>query len=90
MHSMSKEFYNYLAQRTVDFFQSTIVPEGEKYILNFNDEHEVRCFYEALGSLLQIKADIKREYIIINDEFSTLGFTTKGNVCVFIVPEFRF
>lgn len=53
MHSMSKEFYNYLAQRTVDFFQSTLVPEGEKYILNFNDEHEVRSFYEALDSLLQ-------------------------------------
>ena len=53
MHSMSKEFYNYLAQRTVDFFQSTLVPEGEKYILNFNDEHEVRNFYEALDSLLQ-------------------------------------
>lgn len=50
---MSKEFYNYLAQRTVDFFQSTLIQEGEKYILNFNDEHEVRSFYEALDSLLQ-------------------------------------
>ena len=50
---MSKEFYNYLSQRTVDFFQSTLVPEGEKYILKFNDEHEVRSFYEALDSLLQ-------------------------------------
>ena len=56
---MSKEFYNYLAQRTVDFFQSTLVPEGEKYILNFNYEHEVSGFYEALSCLLQVKAEIK-------------------------------
>ena len=85
---MSKEFYNYLAQRTVDFFQSTLVPEGEKYILNFNDEHEVRSFYDALDSLLQMKAEIKTEYSIIDDdEYSTLGFTTKGKVCVFVVPE---
>ena len=88
MHSMSKEFYNYLAQRTVDFFQSTLVPEGEKYILNFNSEHEVSDFYEALSCLLQIKAEIKREYTIIDDDkYNTLGFTTKGNVCVFVVPE---
>lgn len=59
MHSMSKEFYNYLAQRTVDFFQSTLIQEGEKYILNFNDENEVHSFYEALDNLLQIKADIE-------------------------------
>ena len=85
---MSKEFYNYLAQRTVDFFQSTLVPEGEKYILNFNSEHEVSDFYEALSCLLQIKAEIKREYTIIDDDkYNTLGFTTKGNVCVFVVPE---
>lgn len=88
MHSMSKEFYNYLAQRTVDFFQSTLIQEGEKYILNFNDENEVHSFYEALDNLLQIKADIKREYSIIDDDkYDTLGLTTKGNVCVFVVPE---
>lgn len=85
---MSKEFYNYLAQRTVDFFQSTLIQEGEKYILNFNDENEVHSFYEALDNLLQIKADIKREYSIIDDDkYDTLGLTTKGNVCVFVVPE---
>ena len=78
---MSKEFYNYLAQRMVNFFQSTIVPEGEKYILNFNDENEVRDFYEALSCLLHKKADIKREYSIIDDvQYNTLGFITKGNV----------
>lgn len=63
MHSMSKEFYNYLAQRTVDFFQSTLIQEGEKYILNFNDENEVHSFYEALDNLLQIKADIRENTV---------------------------
>ena len=53
MLNMSKEFYNYLAQRAIDFFQATLVPAGEKYILNFNDEHEVCNFYEALIYLLQ-------------------------------------
>ena len=86
---MSKEFYNYLAQRTVDFFQSTLVPEGEKYILNFNYEHEVSGFYEALSCLLQVKAEIKREYSVIDDDqYNALGFITKRKeVSVFVVPE---
>lgn len=90
MLNMSKEFYNYLAQRAIDFFQATLVPAGEKYILNFNDEHEVCNFYEALIYLLQKNIEIQREYSVIDDtEYRTIGFTTKSSVCVFVVPEFQ-
>lgn len=90
MLNMSKEFYNYLAHRTVDFFQSTAISTGEKYILNFNDENEVSDFYDALNCLLRDKAEIMREYCITDEvEYKTIGFSTKGSVCVFVVPEIQ-
>lgn len=83
MLNMSKEFYNYLAHRTVDFFQSTAISTGEKYILNFNDENEVSDFYDALNCLLRDKAEIMREYCITDEvEYKTIGFSTKGSVCL--------
>lgn len=88
MLNMSKEYYNYLAKRTVDFFQSAIVASGEKFILNFDTENEVQSFYDAIKEVINSNGGNSLEYVVHDDdEYRTIGLFTNSDVSVFVVPE---
>lgn len=88
MLSMSKEFYKYLAKRTVEYFQAALINSGDKYILKFDNENEVKIYYECLDEVLDEYGSIRMEYIAKNDdEYKTIGFSTRWSVNLFIVPE---
>lgn len=50
MHSMLREFYNYIANNTVGFFQGKGegIRPGERYCLRLDNEEMVRGVDEAL------------------------------------------
>lgn len=89
MLSMSKEFYKYLAKRTVEYFISEIISSGNKYILKFDNKNDVEAYYNALDEVLDEEYDnIKTKYIAKNDDdYETIGFSTKETVNLFVVPE---
>lgn len=85
---MSKEFYKYLVKRTIDFFKSSLIKSGEKYILKLDNEEEVKEYYYAMEEFLNANDDIKGEYVTKNDEeYRTAAFLTGGKTNIFIVPE---
>lgn len=48
MHNMLNQFYNYLSQRLVEFFEHEGLSGGERYYLQFDNEEQVSQFYEVL------------------------------------------
>lgn len=85
---MSKEFYKYLAKRTVDYFQSQSIKSGDKYILKFDNESEVESFYKALDIVLDEYTGMKTEYVTVNDDtYCTIGFSAMEPINIFVVPE---
>jgi DNA phosphorothioation-dependent restriction protein DptH len=85
---MSREFYNYLANRTIDFFNATDIKFGDKFILKLDSEEEVENYYSSIEKRLEylgVKETFKR---IADDElFETASFITSSNVKLVIIPE---
>lgn len=89
MHSMSKEFYKYLAHKTIDYFSFALISSGEKFILRLDNEKDVKAYYDDMSELLNGEyKDIYSEYIANDEEeYRTLGFSTKCSTNIFVVPE---
>lgn len=86
---MSKEFYNYIAKRTIEFFDSYNIKRGEKFILKLDNTEEVKSYYQAMGELLN-NNDARITYCQTDDEvFETDSFMTGSDksVQLVIVPE---
>lgn len=86
---MSKEFYNYLAERTVSFFDSSTIKSGEKFILKLDSETEVAEYYNALNYVFN-RDSRAIPYIRHDDEtFETLSFMTgkNNNIQLIVIPE---
>ena len=76
MHNMLKEFYNYLAKRTFDYFISYPVKLGDKYILNLDTDEQVNGFFKALCCLLENNHS-KLKYSRMDEEpYETISFMT--------------
>lgn len=87
---MSKEFYKYLANRTIDYFQKSLIRSGDKFILKLDNEDEVNNYYKAINDVLNEYDGIKTEYVTQNDdEYRTIAFSTLCSVNLFIVPELK-
>lgn len=87
MLNMSKEFYNYLANRTFDFFNTTNLKIGDKFILKLDNEQEVENYYSAIEKLLTEKG-VKETFSQMDDElFETDAFTVNNGVKLVIIPK---
>ena len=48
MHSMSKEFYNYISDKLINFFINGDIHIGDKYFIEFDKENQVKELYTSL------------------------------------------
>lgn len=86
---MSKEFYNYLAKRTINFFNSVNIKTGDKFILKLDNIDEVEAFYQAMDTMLD-DTGAKISYTQTDDEvYETASFKTGSDksVQLAIIPE---
>ncbi len=81
---MLKEFYNYLARITYDFFNSTTLSIGDKFILNLDDSDDIDKYYKAFEKLLD-SHNKKFPYIRPSEDFETYQFETENNSNVHVV-----
>ena len=51
MHSMLNQFYKYMAIKLIEFFKEQGLKGGERYFLQFDQEQNVRGFYDTLQRL---------------------------------------
>jgi DNA phosphorothioation-dependent restriction protein DptH len=49
MRSMLNQFYNYLSDKLITFFESQSLEGGERFYLQFDEESQVKNFYRALN-----------------------------------------
>lgn len=89
MLNMSKEFYNYLAKRTIQFFDSYGIKSGEKFILKLDNDTEVKNYYKSIESTLTLENRNKTYYREDDEVFTTLSFITGKNsgIEMIIIPE---
>lgn len=79
---MSNEFYNYLAKKTIQYFNSIDIKNGDRFIVQFEKEDEVKSLYE------EIKKETNYDefsYIAKDgeEEYNTYSFLCNGiNVIV--------
>ncbi len=89
MRNMSKEFYDYLANRIYDFFNKSLLNIGDKFILNLDNSEDVELFYKAFDKLLST-LNKKMLYDRPEDEnFKTYQFECDSNsdIRVVVVSE---
>lgn len=48
MHNMLNQFYKYLAENLINFFESNDLKSGDKFFINFEEQNQVSDFYNAL------------------------------------------
>lgn len=89
MLNMSKEFYNYLAKRTIQFFDSYGIKSGEKFILKLDNATEVKNYFKSIESTLTLENRNKTYYREDDEAFTTLSFVTGKNseIEMIIIPE---
>lgn len=89
MLNMLKEFYNYLARRTYDFFNSTTISVGDKFILNLDDNHDIDEYYNAFEKLLDSQSKKFPYERPKTEEFKTYQFEAENssNVRVVVIKE---
>ncbi|MCM1508847.1 MAG: DNA phosphorothioation-dependent restriction protein DptH [Ruminococcus flavefaciens] len=86
---MSKEFYNYLAEITIEFFGSYAVKSGEKFILRLDSREDVENFYYAVNNYLNVHNKAITYRREDDDIFETVSFMTGTDnlVQLIIIPE---
>lgn len=86
---MSKEFYNYLARRTIDFFNAYSIRRGEKFILKLDSDAEVEKYYQAIEAMLDGDNSIINYRQTDDEVFETVSFMTGNDksIQLVIVPE---
>lgn len=45
---MLNQFYKYLAENLINFFESNDLKSGDKFFINFEEQNQVSDFYNAL------------------------------------------
>lgn len=90
MQNMSKEFYDYLAQRTLYFFDNVEVTRVNKFIIKLDNLEDVSNYFEAINSMLVCKNRANTfNYIdaFSNELFSTTSFVRTDGTEIIVVPE---
>lgn len=78
MHNMLKVFYDFLAKRSYDFFNSSSLSKGDKFFLNMDSEEDVNVFYTSLDEFLDSQG-VKSIYERPTESFKTYQFQIGGN-----------
>ncbi|WP_242987703.1 DNA phosphorothioation-dependent restriction protein DptH [Anaerobacterium chartisolvens] len=72
---MSKQFYNYLAKKIVDYFSSRQISNGDKFGIRFEKEEQVKALYDELAYTPGIEAFI---YPANNPVYETYSLIING------------
>ena len=46
---MSNQFYDYLSNKVIDFFNENLIKPGDRFLVNFDNEEQVFGFYNSLN-----------------------------------------
>jgi DNA phosphorothioation-dependent restriction protein DptH len=74
MRSMLNQFYNYLADKLISFFEKQNFNGGERYYLQFDNEEQVKQFYSVL------KCHPKSEEFTYQHEYGSPYYTFSLNM----------
>lgn len=87
MHSMLREFYNYIANNTVGFFQGKGegIRPGERYCLRLDNEDMVRGVDEALRNRTNV--DGIQGHYKYRDVYETFTIRLSDNVEVVVASK---
>ena len=51
MHNMLEEYYKFLCERLISWARSVEISEGDRYVLSFEDQQQVKSFMDNLSGL---------------------------------------
>lgn len=79
---MSNQFYRYLSNKVVEFFDSNEVKAGERYYIQFDEKDQVEKFYNELSQSKNVnKFSYKHK---LGSEYSTFSINLKDDVKVVV------
>lgn len=79
---MSNQFYRYLSNKVVEFFESNEVKAGERYYIQFDEKDQVEKFYNELSQSKNVnKFSYKHK---LGSEYSTFSINLKDDVKVVV------
>lgn len=82
MLNMSNQFYRYLSNKVVEFFDSNEVKAGERYYIQFDEKDQVEKFYNELSQSKNVnKFSYKHK---LGSEYSTFSINLKDDVKVVV------
>jgi len=70
---MSKEFYNYLAKKVVEYFRSVGVKNGDRFDIQFEREDEVRALYDQI-KIVEETSVFNYKAAVDAQEYKTISF----------------
>ena len=74
---MLKVFFDFLAKRSYDFFNNSLISKGDKFFLNLDSKEDVDGFYNALDKFLDSQG-VKSTYERHAESFKTYQFQIGG------------
>lgn len=74
--SMSNQFYDYLADKLINFFKHHSLNEGDRFLINFDTKNQVNNFCNVLKR--EKDGDFNFRYNNSYDEFNTFFLTFNG------------
>lgn len=75
---MSKVFFDFLAKRSYDFFNNSLISKGDKFFLSLDSKEDVDDFYNALDGFLDSQS-VKSIYERPTELFKTYQFQIGGD-----------
>ena len=84
MHNMLKVFFDFLAKRSYDFFNNSLISKGDKFFLNLDSKDDVNGFYNALDEFLG-SWGVKSVYKRPEEFFETYQFQIGGDPGLMVV-----
>lgn len=73
---MLNQFYNYLAKKVIEYFNSIEVKNGDRFDIQFEKEVEVKTLYEEIKEVADIKA-FNYKAKVDGEEYETFSFKSR-------------
>lgn len=70
---MSKEFYNYLAKKVINYFNSVGIKNGDRFDIQFEREDEVKVLYEQIKNVVETN-NFSYKAAEDSEEYTTISF----------------
>ena len=82
MLNMSNQFYKYLSNKVVEYFESNEVNAGERYYIQLDEKDQVEKFYNELSQSENVNKFSYRHKL--GSEYSTFSISLKDDVKVVV------